>query len=126
MINVDLLYPVGSIYLSIKSKNPSQIFGGVWERIAKGRTLVGVDENDIDFSSSEKTGGEKKHTLTIDEMPKHRHDMNYGDSLGGNGTGYAYSGTIGSGPAAMLYAGSNQPHNNVQPYFTCYIFVRTA
>ncbi len=126
MINVDLLYPVGSIYLSIKSKNPSQIFGGVWERIAKGRTLVGVDENDTDFSSSEKTGGEKEHTLTIDEMPKHRHDMNYGDSLGGNGTGYAYSGTIGSGPAAMLYAGSNQPHNNVQPYFTCYIFVRTA
>lgn len=54
MINVDLLYPVGSIYLSIKSKNPGQIFGGVWERIAKGRTLVGVDENDTDFSSSEK------------------------------------------------------------------------
>lgn len=126
MINVDLLYPVGSIYMSIKSKNPGEIFGGVWERIAKGRTLVGVDENDTDFSSSEKTGGEKTHTLTISEMPRHRHDMNYGDSLGGNGTGYAYSGTIGSGPAAMLYAGSNQPHNNLQPYFTCYIFVRTA
>lgn len=126
MINVDLLYPVGSIYLSIKSKNPSEIFGGVWKRIAKGRTLVGVDENDTDFSSSEKIGGEKTHTLTISEMPRHRHDMNYGDSLGGNGTGYAYSGTIGSGPAAMLYAGSNQPHNNLQPYFTCYIFVRTA
>lgn len=126
MINVDLLYPVGSIYLSIKSKNPSEIFGGVWERIANGRTLVGVDENDTDFSSSEKIGGEKEHTLTIDEMPKHRHNMNYGSSLGGDGTGYAYSGTMGSGPAAMLYAGSNQPHNNVQPYFTCYIFVRTA
>lgn len=126
MINVNLIYPVGSIYMSIKSKNPGEIFGGVWERIAKGRTLVGVDENDTDFSSSEKTGGEKTHTLTISEMPRHRHDMNYGDSLGGNGTGYAYSGTIGSGPAAMLYAGSNQPHNNLQPYFTCYIFVRTA
>lgn len=126
MINVDLLYPVGSIYLSIKSKNPSEIFGGVWERIAKGRTLVGVDENDTDFSSSKKIGGEKEHILTVAEMPKHRHDMNYGDSLGGNGTGYAYSGTIGSGPAAMLYAGSNQPHNNLQPYLTCYIFVRTA
>lgn len=126
MINVDLLYPVGSIYLSIESKNPSEIFGGVWKRIAKGCTLVGVDENDTDFSSSKKTGGEKEHTLTVEEMPKHRHDMNYGDSLGGNGTGYAYSGTIGSGPAAMLYAGSNQPHNNLQPYFTCYIFVRTA
>mgnify|MGYP000302274084 CR=1 FL=1 len=28
MINVDLLYPVGSIYLSIKSKNPSEITEG--------------------------------------------------------------------------------------------------
>ena len=126
MINVDLLYPVGSIYMSIKSKNPGEIFGGVWERIAKGRTLVGVDENDTDFSSSEKTGGEKTHKLTVTEMPKHRHDMNYGDALGGNGSGYAFSGTIGSGPAAMLYAGGDQPHNNLQPYFTCYIFVRTA
>lgn len=126
MINVNLIYPVGSIYMSIISKNPGEIYGGIWQRIAKGRAIVGVDEDDSDFSTAEKTGGEKEHTLTIAEMPKHRHDMNYGDSLGGNGTGYAYSGTIGSGPAAMLYAGGSQAHNNLQPYFTCYIFVRTA
>ncbi len=130
MINVDLLYPVGSIYLSIKSKNPSEIFGGVWERIAKGCTLVGVDENDTDFSSSEKTGGEKEHTLTIDEMPSHQHELslaNYGNE---NVSAVVWS-NQNSKKFAYAYdmikpKGGDQPHNNLQPYFTCYIFVRTA
>lgn len=127
MINVDLLYPVGSIYLSIKSKNPSEIFGGVWERIAKGRAIVGVDEADSDFSAANKTGGEKEHTLTIDEMPKHSHKI----KVSGSTTG-GYVGTLrnnaSDGPASGFIEdeGGGQPHNNVQPYFTCYIFVRTA
>ncbi|CCY79434.1 putative truncated prophage LambdaSa1 minor structural protein [Mycoplasma sp. CAG:877] len=127
MINVDLLYPVGSIYLSIKSKNPGEVFGGVWERIAKGRAIVGVDEADSDFSAANKTGGEKEHTLTIDEMPKHSHKI----KVSGSTTG-GYVGTLrnnaSDGPASGFIEdeGGGQPHNNVQPYFTCYIFVRTA
>ena len=109
MINVDLLYPVGSIYLSIKSKNPSEIFGGTWERIAKGKTLVGVDENDTDFNASSKTGGEKTHKLTIEELPI--------NSFKANGS---------SGDWTYLGVSSIKPHNNMQPYYTCYIFVRTA
>lgn len=129
MINVDLLYPVGSIYLSIKSKNPSEIFGGVWERIANGRTLVGVDEEDTDFSSSEKTGGEKKHTLTINEMPKHSHGANSGATTFADGG--VNEPNQGSGNRTFAYlsltsTGGGQSHNNLQPYFTCYIFVRTA
>lgn len=130
MINVDLLYPVGSIYLSIKSKNPSEIFGGVWERIAKGCTLVGVDENDTDFSSSEKTGGEKKHTLTIDEMPSHQHELSLANYGSDNVSSVVWS-NQNSQKFAYAYdmiksKGGDQPHNNLQPYFTCYIFVRTA
>jgi hypothetical protein len=34
-------YPVGSIYMSVNDVDPSMLFGGTWERIAKGRTLVG-------------------------------------------------------------------------------------
>ena len=126
MINVDLLYPVGSIYLSIKSKNPGQIFGGVWEKIAKGRTLVGVDENDTDFSSSEKIGGEKEHTLTIDEMPKHAHKSDGKYTNYGSGSAATTLLNWGEGNASVQNTGGDEPHNNLQPYFTCYIFVRTA
>lgn len=127
MINVDLLYPVGSIYLSIKSKNPSEIFGGVWERIAKGCTLVGVDENDTDFSSSEKTGGEKTHTLTIDEMPNHSHRIAAsGSTVAGYSGVFRSNASDGMHTGFLEKTGQDQPHNNLQPYFTCYIFVRTA
>ena len=64
-------FPVGSIYMSISSTNPSAYFGGVWEQIAKGKTIVGLDPNDSDFSYAGKTGGEKRHTLTTTEMPTH-------------------------------------------------------
>lgn len=67
------VYPVGSIYISTSSENPGNIYGGTWEEYGKGRTLVGVDSNDSDFSTVEKLGGEKTHTLTIDEMPSHNH-----------------------------------------------------
>ena len=78
------IYPVGSIYTSTESTNPSEKFGGVWERYGKGKTLVGVDEEDSSFNVPNKTGGSKSinlshthttkdHTLTIDEMPSHNH-----------------------------------------------------
>lgn len=62
-------YPVGSIYISTSSTNPSSLFGGTWQAFGKGRTLVGVDSNDSDFSYAEKTAGSKylqshNHTFT--------------------------------------------------------------
>lgn len=131
MIDVKLLYPIGSIYMSIQDTNPSVFFGGTWERIAKGKTLVGVDENDSDFNISSKTGGEKEHTLTINEIPKHSHHPLTGEFAISNGTKYH---TISSGSGLGVEStqsktnevGGNQPHNNMQPYYTCYIFVRTA
>jgi hypothetical protein len=38
------VYPVGSIYLSVNSTNPSEIFGGTWESIGSGRVLQGADD----------------------------------------------------------------------------------
>lgn len=131
MIDGKLLYPIGSIYMSIQDTNPSVFFGGTWERIAKGKTLVGVDENDTDFNASSKTGGEKEHTLTIDEMPSHSHKPKKGRLAIENDSASAY----GSGSATLYKltydfetaeTGGSQAHNNMQPYYTCYIFVRTA
>lgn len=52
-------YPVGSIYISVMNTNPSTFFGGVWERFANGRVLVGVDESQSEFKTVNKTGGNK-------------------------------------------------------------------
>jgi len=39
----------------------------------KGRFIVGYDPQDSDYNAPGKTGGEKRHTLTVDEMPAHAH-----------------------------------------------------
>ena len=41
----NLIYPVGSIYLSINSTNPSTLFGGTWVQIAEGQTLWSAGTN---------------------------------------------------------------------------------
>lgn len=130
MINVNLLYPVGSIYISVNSKNPSEIFGGIWERI-KGKMLVGVDEDDDDLNQSGKIGGEKEVTLTVDQMPPHYHTIiGYaGDTQWSTGEIW-FRAAPDSGNAAKSRntssTGSGQAHNNMPPYFTVYIWYRTA
>lgn len=131
MIDGKLLYPIGSIYMSIQDTNPSVFFGGTWERIAKGKTLVGVDESDSDFNASSKTGGEKEHKLIVSEMPAHGHKLpNDGafstSSDGSSATGITFGKKVGNSSLLSTNSGGNQPHNNMQPYYTCYIFVRTA
>ncbi len=66
----DLIYPVGSIYLSIGSTSPATLFGGSWEKI-KDRFLLGA--GDIYFLGN--TGGESQHTLLQSELPSHTHDV---------------------------------------------------
>ena len=126
IINTDFVYPIGSIYLSVKNVNPSKYFGGTWTAWGSGRVPVGVDSNQTEFSTVEKTGGEKKHTLTTNEMPNHNHSIwtttdvqcaagNTYNLIASN-TQYSNSGDTGGG----------QSHNNLQPYITCYMWKRTA
>ena len=130
---LDAVYPVGSIYMSVKSTNPGTLFGGTWVAIAQGRCLVGVNTSDNDFKTSEKTGGEKKHTLTIAEMPSHSHTIGtknlwmqsptYGNINPGATEG---ANQADIEPNQTNVRGNNEPHNNLQPYLCVYIFKRTA
>jgi len=70
------IYPIGSIYMSTTSTNPSSYFGGTWTAWGTGKVPVGVDTNDNDFSSPENTGGEKSHLLSSTEMASHNHGVN--------------------------------------------------
>lgn len=73
ILTIDQIYPIGSIYMSVNSANPGTLFGGTWAAWGKGRVPVGVDTSDTDFNYAEKTDGEKKHKLTVSEMPSHSH-----------------------------------------------------
>ena len=70
VLNIDQVYPVGSIYMSTTNTNPSIIFGGTWEQI-KDRFLLSAG----DTYEAGSMGGEANHTLTINEMPSHSHEL---------------------------------------------------
>lgn len=60
---LDLVYPIGAIYLSVNSTDPSILLGGTWVRFAKSSTLVGLDESNADgwFKTPEWKGGSRDH-----------------------------------------------------------------
>lgn len=92
---VDLIYPVGSVYLSVNSTNPAQLFGGTWEQISQGRMLMGaatqgsiqqntantglfgtLDSTELNYKfEAGQLGGKYRHTLTAAEsgLPAHAH-----------------------------------------------------
>ena len=74
---LDLVYPVGSIYMSVDPRNPHEFIGGTWVEWGKGKVPVGVDKDDNDFNAAGKEGGEKTHYLSVSEMPSHNHEGTY-------------------------------------------------
>ena len=110
------------------------MFGGTWEQL-KGKFLVGVDSSDTDFETSGKTGGEKTHTLTVDEMPSHNHLL-YGSPYGS--ANWVEEGVqrvkydVDKKTASNTYTlaqpvwntGDSQAHNNLPPYMTVYMWKR--
>ena len=142
---VDLIYPVGSIYMSINATNPKELFGGTWEQI-KGRFLLGMSSS----YPAGSTGGEATHTLTSREIPFHNHDIGqqgntskilptqiavddssheqYVTTLEGGRSGWykssvAWDGRIATRDQTSPYG---QAHNNMPPYLAVYIWKRTA
>lgn len=123
-------YKVGDVHISESDTNPAEKFGyGTWEFISKGRTLVGIDPEDEDFKTVAKTGGEKTHKLTIDEMPNHDHPLGTTGvhrAEGGGDTGlFAVYDRETSGEKRTKTVGGDKPHNNLQPYYCVYIWKRT-
>lgn len=122
-----LMHRVGDIIFSTSDENPSTIYGGTWVAWGKGQVPVGVDASDSDFNTVEKTGGEKEHTLTVDEMPSHKHDFGQQFATTSSLSGaYGYYMIAGTQTDVIKNTGGNQPHNNLQPYITCYMWKRIA
>lgn len=65
---LDLVYPVGAVYMSLKSTSPATLFGGTWTAI-NGKFLLATDST----HAVNTTGGSATHTLTTAQMPSHTH-----------------------------------------------------
>lgn len=126
---LNLVYPVGSIYLSVNEVNPSTLFGfGEWEMI-KDTFLLGAG----DTYQAGSIGGEATHTLTEAEMPNHSHSTyqiaNFPSGNIDNRGGYGYTEVENSRTSygsAVGYQGGDKPHNNMPPYLTVYIWKRIS
>ncbi len=81
----------------------------------RGKVTVGKDSTDADFDTLGNTGGEKTHTLTVNEMPKHSHNFQFDQTEGSNITAVKV-GTNNTYGKATSETGGDQPHNNLQPY----------
>lgn len=119
---VNTIYPVGSIYISTAAADPSTLFSGTqWEAI-QGRFLLAA-------STSHPAGqmdGEETHTLTINEMPSHTHQITFANSALAAGSARRTPQTHDQDRMETMPTGGGQPHNNMPPYLAVYMWKRTA
>ena len=67
---LDLLYPVGALYLSTAAADPGTVLGGTWQRI-QDRFLLAAGES----YAAGTTGGQAQRTLTAQQLPPHAHHI---------------------------------------------------
>lgn len=127
-MNFNLIYPVGSIYMSTVNVDPGTIFGGTWEQL-KDTFLLGAGDS---YTAGD-TGGEASHTLTKDELPAEKLGiyvsstwLGYKNTTASAGTGIAGLGAQTGTELKTANMGSGNAHNNMPPYLVVYMWERTA
>ena len=125
-------WPIGSIYMSVNSTSPANLFGGTWERISE--TFLFAASSSYPAGS---TGGEFAHKLTQSELPNYSLSVANGSNVIRSRTGSfadAYVQTQSSGwgipnweskTVTVASGGSGAAHNNMPPYLSVWIWKRT-
>ena len=130
VIDIDDVYPIGSIYMSTNNVNPSTLFGGTWTKIEDKFLLASGTDYSATYDNNgfaNKTGGEATHTLTIDEMPTHSHQVPDIFSGGSGSEERIVKSTNRKGgyQPSTTQRGSSQAHNNMPPYLVVNVWYRT-
>lgn len=121
----DTIYPVGIVVEFQDNVDRSNWLGFTWVLTHQDRFPKGRDTN----TSAGTQGGEKTHTLTVNEMPSHNHKIRW-----------EYEGSIGSGYGTLIQnentstnygyftesTGGGQAHNNEPQYEITSYWKRTA
>lgn len=125
---MDNIYPIGSVFITTNTTNPSTYFGGKWERI-KGRFLLAADDSTYKIGA---TGGEATHKLTMKELPGNlvgasTNNKQWATGAWNNYSSYAYVyTTINDAHNTQTNGVSDQPHNNMPPYIVVYGWVKVS
>lgn len=97
----------------------------------RGRTLIGSGNGGTGFTNRTlaQKGGAETHTLSVDQMPKHRHITHYDPAVNGfylsttstrysGGGGDSLGGSKDKNKTNMFtsYQGKTKAHNNMQPF----------
>lgn len=127
---LDIIYPIGTLYYTEDTNfDPNEKFNGTWELI-EGAFIYCINPNDSAINLPKQTGGEKEHTLLINEIPRHNHEQYVTSNSGGSAVRNDYSedrnGQIYSQGVNTGYAGGGQAHNNMPPYYTAYCWRRIS
>lgn len=140
---LDLVYPVGSVYISFNNTSPEDFFGGTWTQLQDRFLLAASDTYPAGFN-----GGEATHALTQNEMPSHTHtgktrrigkvctasNLDQASNVSKINVQGAEQGTGSAGWQWASYqwtdtpnnTGGGQAHNNMPPYIGVYMWRRTA
>lgn len=105
---LEMVYPVGAIYMSTVNESPATFLGGTWATWGAGRVPVGVAASGT-FATAGATGGTETTTLTVANLPSHNHT---GSS---NSTG-AHTHTAQSAGAHSHSAGSADAGSHYHEY----------
>lgn len=128
---VNLIYPVGSIYMSVTNTSPASLFGGTWVQL-KDRFLLGAG----DTYSNGNTGGGASHTHTLGAG--YTQVNAYGNSLRFKEktvSSWTYNGvrsfaSTSTGSGSQTYGwqlgGSTDSSSSLPPYLVVYMWKRTA
>ena len=127
--------PIGKILTFDREMEMSKYYYGTWELTLKERSPIGInpDSTDDRFKIASNQFGEKEHTLTINEMPKHIHNdlkitgvtTGVANGTQNSGLGLQYSSNYNS----KIYTGEtggDKPHNNIHPVEIVYFYKRVA
>lgn len=130
---LDHIFPVGSIYFAYNHTSPASLFGGTWTRIENAFLWATTSGGTIG-----QTGGESTHTLTVNEIPSHKHiavkgyDADVADYFGGSTYNWGFTGGDSTASAVTGYTvntsavGGGKAHNNMPPYIQVSAWRRTA